>query len=98
MKTALNAFDELPAAPTPALLEETSQRLTRCYRRLLFIDKFNTVLIKKIGVVTAALANAKAARDNLEHQYRKLYYVDNYNVIIISSTETVRLFSPFTTD
>ena len=64
----------------------------------MFIDKFNTVLIKKIGVVTATLANAKAARDNLEKLYRKLYYLDHHDVIIISSTETVRLSSPFTTD
>ena len=49
LKMALAAFDELPAEPTHALLEDASQNLRRCYRRLFFLDKFNTVLIKKIG-------------------------------------------------
>ena len=49
LKRALTAFDELPAEPTPALLEETSQHLACWYRRLFFLDKFNIVLRCKIG-------------------------------------------------
>ena len=49
LKKALKAFGELPVEPALALLEETSQNLTRWYRRMFFLDAFHIVLLCKNG-------------------------------------------------
>ena len=47
LKLAVAAFDKLPTQPTQASLEYASQELQRCYRKLLFLDKYGIVLTKK---------------------------------------------------
>ena len=38
----------LPAEPTQGLLNDASQELQRCYRKLLFLDKYGIVITKKV--------------------------------------------------
>ena len=48
LKRAVAAFDVLPAEPTQELLNDASQELQRCYRKLLFPDKYGIVINKKV--------------------------------------------------
>ena len=65
LKCAVAAFDKLPAQPTQALLEDASQHLERCYRKLFFLDKCGIVLKRKFnGPETQIVMTREQIRQN----------------------------------
>ena len=49
LKSAINASDQLSDASSAAVVQETTQQLSRWYRRLYFLDRFNIVILQPRG-------------------------------------------------